>query len=1179
MFTVRNHAADCNGQDGFLGRVVLPQIRVGQPVDQWFVLQTLEGKELHGPNGQPSGLHVKIYYGLASEVQKIGDPRTTPHLNSEPPSAPVVPADVPAATQAVPQTPPLPTNAGSGPPVVPPLPVDTRAPTPDAWVRPSTPQIIQTFAGTQFAFYLEVVEARNLAMPGGGGIADSFACVSLVHDAKSMEKQDFFLIDHLASNSMDARFLQLPPQHTTKKNAANENPVWQDACTLKGTHPGIKRIVELKNQNQLASSTELIPLGGQTVLLLATVHDVNAQGATTLVGRVVIPQIRAGQPVDQWFMLHGRDGCQIRDATGQDAAIRLRFAYGALKEAEPELPAGWEKKLDDATGKFFYVNHELKTFSWVAPPKSQAQAPPSSGPPLPPEQPPESSRLVQASPPAHMPPDDVSPAEPSAPQEPADEAIENGGGEAKLIMTISEGKDLPRMDHLSLSNAYICVSIIGDANGIDEGVHARLQHDVSKNKLRAGLRSSMLKLHPQYRTQVVNRSLNPKWSESVEFGDGYLNVAAIEELQQKGPPKEGKREKLNGETLLVFITVHHEVSGSEDTAIGRIILPAIKAGQEMADWFPLLTKDGTPQVGGMSEKPSQIRLQLKYKAEGVASKSQPGEEALHAQEMERERLEQETQNQLRLEQQAREADEEWQRKEKELREEGERQREHERAVREREAHEREAEAARQAAREMENAQAQEAAAAHSKAQKEAEEQERRMREEEDVRRQQAYAEQQMLQEAAQNRMQEEEQRRMEKDRDMARQSMPRSGPDRLAPYPVELQLRLALDMSVAGPSGSQTRASFEQDLVDDLSQASGLNPACFRIKKLSAGSIIVDVEIHGDPLGMGYNPKHVAADLERQAKDPNSPLSRGQLTCYMESILFGSPGDTPMPAVFPPKPVMHQARLLVAVLQARRLPQTHHGGCNAFCELSMETFGREEAVFARSSTVLNTCDPRWDQQFISGVDTDTITSSELKLTLYDWSPEMPRRLLGQIRKLRLSDLMVQSKTKVWFDVLTQDGMPLASQEYQASICIGLEYQAPAVEASVDVSPSRASKNASVEDGVPLISWQGSPMLAAIAANKAPPMPASPKRSTSPALPPAGSMHSPVLRSVASPRGTNLLSSMSDGGMMPPLPMDPKMSEAGLGIVLTVGPDGEYVVDSLLEVIAFVFFSLSASKTC
>ena len=39
---VRNHAADSAGQNGFLGRVVLPQIRAGQPVDQWFVLQTLE---------------------------------------------------------------------------------------------------------------------------------------------------------------------------------------------------------------------------------------------------------------------------------------------------------------------------------------------------------------------------------------------------------------------------------------------------------------------------------------------------------------------------------------------------------------------------------------------------------------------------------------------------------------------------------------------------------------------------------------------------------------------------------------------------------------------------------------------------------------------------------------------------------------------------------------------------------------------------------------------------------------------------------------------------------------------------------------------------------------------------------------------------------------------------------
>jgi len=415
-------------------------------------------------------------------------------------------------------------------------------------------------------------------------------------------------------------------------------------------------------------------------------------------------------------------------------------------------------------------------------------------------------------------------------------------------------------------------------------------------------------------------------------------------------------------------------------------------------------------------------------------------------------------------------------------------------------------------------------------------------------------------------MQEEEQKRIARGRELAFQAKPENSHEGTAGYAVDLQLRLALDLSVAGPVGSPTRAAFEHDLLDDLAQASGLGADSFRIKKLSAGSIIVDAEIYRDPSGMGPDPKHVAAEFERQARDPNSPLSRGKLTCYLESIVFRPPAGQPMPAVFPPKPGMHQARLAVSVLQARNLPQTHQDGCNAFCELALERFGHEDVVFAKTSTAISSCNPRWDQQFIQGVDAERIANSQLTLSVYDWSPEAPRRVLGQIRKLRLSDLMAESKSKVWFDIFTQEGMPLGSPQYQASICVGLECQAPAVEASVDVSPARTAASANtryIEDSHPLITWQGSPMLAALAANKVPPMPASPGRS--PTLLPAANLNSPALGTVASPRGSHLMSTLDSGAMMPPRPMGPNMSEAGLGIVLTVGPRGEYVVDSLLEV--------------
>jgi hypothetical protein len=62
--------------------------------------------------------------------------------------------------------------------------------------------------------------------------------------------------------------------------------------------------------------------------------------------------------------------------------------------------------------------------------------------------------------------------------------------------------------------------------------------------------------------------------------------------------------------------------------------------------------------------------------------------------------------------------------------------------------------------------------------------------------------------------------------------------------PVEMTLKLALDYSAAGKSGSMQRVAFNKSLTQDLSNASGLLPHLFEIVRVSAGSIIVHTLIH-----------------------------------------------------------------------------------------------------------------------------------------------------------------------------------------------------------------------------------------------------------------------------------------------------------------------------------------------
>jgi hypothetical protein len=109
-------------------------------------------------------------------------------------------------------------------------------------------------------------------------------------------------------------------------------------------------------------------------------------------------------------------------------------------------------------------------------------------------------------------------------------------------------------------------------------------------------------------------------------------------------------------------------------------------------------------------------------------------------------------------------------------------------------------------------------------------------------------------------------------------------PGRTDRKPAEMTLKLALDFNAAGKAGSAQRAAFNNNLIQDLSHASGLAPHLFEIVRVSAGSIIVDTLIHADPADRGLHPMLVATDLQKQAHQPNSPLLSGLLTRHCEGI-------------------------------------------------------------------------------------------------------------------------------------------------------------------------------------------------------------------------------------------------------------------------------------------------------
>ncbi len=102
--------------------------------------------------------------------------------------------------------------------------------------------------------------------------------------------------------------------------------------------------------------------------------------------------------------------------------------------------------------------------------------------------------------------------------------------------------------------------------------------------------------------------------------------------------------------------------------------------------------------------------------------------------------------------------------------------------------------------------------------------------------------------------------------------------------PVQLVMTLGLDFGMAGSEGSDTREKFKRDVAQDLATASGLAAANFNIKHVSAGSIILDMEVLPDPLAPGAH-LLAAKDLANQAADISSKLRSGKLTSHAIGVV------------------------------------------------------------------------------------------------------------------------------------------------------------------------------------------------------------------------------------------------------------------------------------------------------
>jgi hypothetical protein len=132
------------------------------------------------------------------------------------------------------------------------------------------------------------------------------------------------------------------------------------------------------------------------------------------------------------------------------------------------------------------------------------------------------------------------------------------------------------------------------------------------------------------------------------------------------------------------------------------------------------------------------------------------------------------------------------------------------------------------------------------------------------------------------------------------------------PSPVQVTMTLDMDFSQAGEEGTEQREQFMRDVAADLAKALDAPLDSFVIKKLSAGSVKIDMEIVAHP-GLTRTPEDMALDMQKQASDNNSLLRAGKLTRQTKSMTHQV-----MPSEPVPQP--HQIKGRVKVGAGMRMP-------------------------------------------------------------------------------------------------------------------------------------------------------------------------------------------------------------------------------------------------------------------
>jgi hypothetical protein len=521
--------------------------------------------------------------------------------------------------------------------------------------------------------FLEIRRARGLPQAENGGfLPNTFACASLLFADEFVATA--LPIDHAAGDELhdfngaigtvhDVESLpfKIRPQVRTSTYAGSVNPEWGGRFVITETRPSFMVLDGPNRTKRFLSSQRDVPLQGQNVLLLVTVHEHQRFEAHRRTGYVIL-ELKPGQPVNDWFKLYTRNGNPVPSSTGSGvASIKLRIAYpGSISDSQPpsERPSSllnvtsdsslsstsFNQNTDEsllaraqslrsdahdgngnsrphfADGTFSTPNADVrngnaKSHSYLEQvarrmfsgsrsknkkPTSRSSTQQSSDSAM-------SLKIVQGG--------EISAKERAlevSRRSPRTTAIHQQPDDAGLCLGVVSCKNLPISQGQShLCSRYVCASLLllkkADMDVVSKAKSAKrtVTHDLRRSTTEAPRGADKkLRVFPQRKTKILQADQNPQWNEEMYF----CEAMRIDKVQVLG------NEKLNSryvgreeEAFVVLVSVCDSFEFRSDRQIGSCTF-TILPGQRVEYTMTLQEPDILLDDPDASRKPPSIRL-------------------------------------------------------------------------------------------------------------------------------------------------------------------------------------------------------------------------------------------------------------------------------------------------------------------------------------------------------------------------------------------------------------------------------------------------------------------------------------------------------------------------------------------------------------------------------------------